>query len=142
MALIKNLKLVKNTASALTETIKAGRQDSANSQEDDAVGLFGKIGDSLNLLNFDTMIKAVDAIQQKNGWNAELLISFLNQLKSVNSADQLLSLAKDVPLKEVLKSAEQFSSYVPGMPIVVKILKWSGRLLSVAPISRLTQMKK
>lgn len=146
MAILNKLKTIKAASDVVSETMGAVAKKSADEAGDSSTKpsamTLGMVGNLLKSVDFTAMITRLEVLQRKNGLDLGILLTFLGQLKSVKSADQILPLMKEAPLKEILQMAEKFSGVVPGLPIVVKILKWGIRLLSVVPKSRLTPKKK
>lgn len=139
MALMKKLTAIKEASDALSATVESVRQKKDDADEKSLS--IGMVGNLLKALDYDAMMKGIDVAQKKMGLHADPLMALLSQLKGVSSMEQLQGVLKGVKLDEVLTMAEQLAKVVPGMPVVVKVLKWAGRASRLAAKTKLVGRK-
>lgn len=136
---MKKLTAIKATSDALSATVESVRQKKDDADEKPLS--IGVVGNMLKALDYDAMIMGIDVAQKKMGLHADPLIALLSQLKGVTSMEQLQGVLKGVKLDEVLTMAELLAKVVPGMPVVVKVLKWTGRATRPAAKANLVGSK-
>lgn len=130
MALIKKLTAIKEATDTLSATVESVRQKKDDADEKPLS--IGVVGNMLKALDYDAMIMGIDVAQKKMGLPADPLIALLSQLKGVTSMGAAAGRAERSQTDEVLTMAEQLAKVVPGMPVVVKVLKWTGRATRLA----------
>lgn len=136
---MKKLTAIKEASDALSATVESVRQKKDDADEKSLS--IGVVGNMLKALDYDAMMKGIDVAQKKMGLHADPLMALLSQLKGVSSMEQLQGVLKGVKLDEVLTMAEQLAKVVPGMPVVVKVLKWAGRATRLAAKTKLVGRK-
>lgn len=136
---MKKLTAIKAASDAFSVTVESVRQKKDDADEKSLS--IGVVGNMLKALDYDALIKGIDVAQKKMGLHADPLIALLSQLKGVSSMEQLQGVLKGVKLDEVLTMAEQLAKVVPGMPVVVKVLKWTGRATRLAAKTKLVGRK-